>query len=564
MTSNTTQPLVIKNWQEAIADSPLLGFGHVRNANIDAYPGAIASQGIPTSLILSLTSRTFTANAGTDVCTASGSLSSQNFTGKAVTFSSTGTLPAGLVAGTVYFLIYSSSTLFKVATTLQNANAGTAIDITDAGTGTHTIAEVAVGTVRSSCTDPRTGIRFFQDSNGRVWYDTGTRVYLLNGNTLTNSAGKGLVPFRTSDGTDTYLFAFRNAAIDVVKVTSTANLEAPSWSNSWQTLNTTAGSSNSHYAIVGQDNIIYFCDTRYVGSIKENSGSVFDPATGGTYTYNNQALDMPQDEVNEWLEELGTNLLIAGVTYNKIYPWDRISDSYNLPLNVPEIGIYRLKNIGNVVYILAGTRGNIYTTQGTYVRAFKSIPKYVSNNSITSLVQVTWGGIWSKSGSLMFGASMTQSGNSGVYLLTPDGRLTQDNIPSVGSQLVTTLIGNGEAYYMGSAGAIDYIDTSNLYTSYETVIQSKIYLVGDKTHKASYSEIQVQTLTPASTGHIRIKYRTNENGTFADFPGGAVAFTADGTSTSFDADIGLIDIENIQIQIEMDGNFILAEVTLKP
>lgn len=564
MTSNTTQPLVIKNWQEAIADSPVLGFGHIRNANIDAYPGAIVSQGIPTTLIQSLTSRTFTVVAATDICTASASLASGNFVSKAVQFTTTGTLPAGLSLNTTYFLIYIDATNFKVATTIALAEAGTAIDITDTGSGVHTVTEVAVGTVRSSATDSRTGVRYFQDSNGRVWYDSGTRVYLLNGNTLTNSSGKGLATFRTSDGADTYLFAFRNAAIDVIKITATANLQTPVWSNSWQTLNSSAGSGNSHYAIVGQDNIIYFVDGRYVGTIRENAGSVFDPATGGTYTYNNQALDMPQDELNEWIEELGAQLLVAGVTYNKIYPWDRVSDSYNLPLNVPEIGIYRLKNIGNVIYILAGTKGNIYTTQGTYVRPFKSIPKYVANNSVTSLVQVTWGGIWSKSGSLLFGASMSQSGNSGVYLLTPDGRLTQDNIPAAGSGLPTTLIGNGESYYLGSAGGIDYIDTTNLYTSYQTVIQSKVFVVGNKTQKSTYSEIEVQTLTPPSTGNMRIKYRTNINGTFADFPAGAVTFTADGTNTSFIDEVGLIDIENIQIQIEMDGNFIIEEVRLIP
>ena len=127
MTSNTTQPLVIKNWQEAIAESPVVGFGHIRNGNLDAYPGSIASQGIATSLIQSLTSRTFTADAATDICTASGSLASGNFVAKAVTFSSTGTLPAGLTAGTTYFLIYLSSTTFKVATTIANANAGIAI-----------------------------------------------------------------------------------------------------------------------------------------------------------------------------------------------------------------------------------------------------------------------------------------------------------------------------------------------------------------------------------------------------------------------------------------------------
>lgn len=562
MTSNTTQPLIIRDWQEAIADSPSVGFGLMRATDIERFQGAVSVSSIPSAQFLSITSRTFTADASTDVCTASGSISSSNFLGTAVTFSSTGTLPAGLTAGTTYYLIYLTATTFKVATTLANANAGIAINITDAGTGTHTMTQVPLGTVRSSCIDSRVGTQFFQDSNGRVWYQSG-RLYLLNGNTLTNSSGKGLVTFRTSDGSKTYLFVFRNAVIDVVEVTGTSQKENPTWSNSWQTLNTTAGSSNSHYSIVGQDNIIYFVDSRYVGSIRENAGSVFDPASSATYTYNNQALDMPQDEVNEWLEELGSQLLVAGLTYNKIYPWDRVSDSYNLPLNVPEIGVYRLKNIGNVVYILAGTKGNVYTTQGTYVRPFKSIPKYVSYNNL-AYGNVTWGGVATKSGGLLFGVGVTESGNSGVYLLYPDGRLVIDNYPLSGSAIVNTIIATNDAYYMGYAGGVDSIDTSNRWTGYACVIHSKIYNVGNKTQKASYSEIEVQTLTPPSTGNIRIKYRGKQNGSFSDFPSGAVTFAADGSTLSFNADIGLIDIENLQIQIEMDGDFVVDEVRLIP
>ena len=151
-----------------------------------------------------------------------------------------------------------------------------------------------------------------------MWYNqNGTRLFLLNGNTITNTSGKGIVCFRTSDGTDTYLFVFRNNAIDVVKVTGTSNLETPSWTSGWQTMNTAAGITNSHYAINAQDNLIYFCDSRYIGSIMEKAGSVFDPSNAATYTYNNQALDTPQDEILEWLEEQGTNLLSAGLTYNK-------------------------------------------------------------------------------------------------------------------------------------------------------------------------------------------------------------------------------------------------------
>lgn len=58
-------------------------------------------------------------------------------TGDKVKFSVVGAnvLPAGLTAGTVYFVIAVSSTSIKVATTLALARAGTAVDLTDQGTG---------------------------------------------------------------------------------------------------------------------------------------------------------------------------------------------------------------------------------------------------------------------------------------------------------------------------------------------------------------------------------------------------------------------------------------------
>ncbi len=51
-----------------------------------------------------------------------------------------GAVPTGLTAGTVYYAINASTTTIKVATTVANAQAGTAVDITAAaGGGTHTI-----------------------------------------------------------------------------------------------------------------------------------------------------------------------------------------------------------------------------------------------------------------------------------------------------------------------------------------------------------------------------------------------------------------------------------------
>jgi hypothetical protein len=80
----------------------------------------------------------FTADASTDICTKAGH---DLATGDPVTLSTTGTLPGGLSAGGTYFIVAATTDTFKLAETPN----GTAIDITSAGTGTHTIT-VADGT----------------------------------------------------------------------------------------------------------------------------------------------------------------------------------------------------------------------------------------------------------------------------------------------------------------------------------------------------------------------------------------------------------------------------------
>lgn len=84
---------------------------------------------------------TFTADASTDICTytSTTSLPSNLLTGTRNRLTTTTTLPAGLATATDYYLIRVNDTTFKLATSYANAIAGTAINITDAGTGAHTI-----------------------------------------------------------------------------------------------------------------------------------------------------------------------------------------------------------------------------------------------------------------------------------------------------------------------------------------------------------------------------------------------------------------------------------------
>lgn len=88
-----------------------------------------------------VTAKTFTTDATTDTLTTA---SHGYKTGLKGQVSSTLTLPGGLAAATDYYVILVDDNSYKLATSYANAVAGTAIDITDAGTGVHTFTPAAL------------------------------------------------------------------------------------------------------------------------------------------------------------------------------------------------------------------------------------------------------------------------------------------------------------------------------------------------------------------------------------------------------------------------------------
>jgi hypothetical protein len=102
---------------------------------------------------------TFTANV-TDICTKN----SHGFTtGLLVRVSSTVTLPAGLSAGTDYYVIVGGVNTFSLSDSYAHAIAGTdIINIGDAGTGVHTITPTPIAgcSVKLECSN-----------NGTKWDD---------------------------------------------------------------------------------------------------------------------------------------------------------------------------------------------------------------------------------------------------------------------------------------------------------------------------------------------------------------------------------------------------------
>lgn len=91
------------------------------------------------------TDATFTADNTTDTCTATAH-GCVNDAGP-FTLSSTGTLPAGLDSVTRYYVGSTTANTFKLALSAALSDAGTFVNFTDNGTGTHTLVRTAtIGT----------------------------------------------------------------------------------------------------------------------------------------------------------------------------------------------------------------------------------------------------------------------------------------------------------------------------------------------------------------------------------------------------------------------------------
>lgn len=88
------------------------------------------------------TPQTCTVDAGTNNITCAGH---GYVTGESVSFTSTTTLPSPLAINTEYYVIYVDTNTFQLATSYYLSSIGTVIDITDAGTGTHSVYALGGG-----------------------------------------------------------------------------------------------------------------------------------------------------------------------------------------------------------------------------------------------------------------------------------------------------------------------------------------------------------------------------------------------------------------------------------
>lgn len=395
------------------------------------------------------------------------------------------------------------------------------------------------------------GQKFYLSSDGG---ESWTKITGNNG-----GFGQGLVFWKG------YWFVFRTTTIDILS----SPYGSANWTLSWKTIDS---DGDFHPAIWAQNDKLYFGAGRYVGSIMENDGQTFDPSNAATYTFTQQALDLPANCKIRCISELGSYLLLGvwqgsssyDYPISSIYKWDRVSASFEYPLQINDTGgIYQMININNLIYFIAGNKGKIYITDGNTIKKISELPLSIVDVGQSFLIPNP-GAIINYNNRLLFGTGAGYGiGGMGVWSLN-NGKLTIENIIStgedgsssgVGSVNIGCLLQFQSSTYLigwlnGSTYGIDRIVNDTRYTSYQSFIESQFYKLGTKRNPVTLEHFEIHLDRPLTTDQgIKFKYRLNLNDSWTTLE--TFDFATDGGVSLKWFQKSITNIQSIQFRIEL-------------
>lgn len=315
-----------------------------------------------------------------------------------------------------------------------------------------------------------------------------------------------------------------------------------------------------HVIHVGQDDVAYITDGRYIASLQEIAGQTFDPDDSNTFTWNAAALDLPEGYVASTLSELGTYLVI-GTYYSEVlnrgnraelFPWDRISPSFGIPQRTKGNGVWQTIAEGNILYSLVDRRnGKVYASNLTTFELQREL------RTIADELSLHPDAVEALENELLFGIGSDEPGteNCGVYSFS-DGAMTLRNVLSGGDSAVEigSLLNVGEGQFLaswtdGTNHAVDVISDVR-YDSYATVLESPVFTVGTALQPTAFTQVDINLAKKLSAGQgVRVKYREHLDddwtlvGTFDYATFGAVAH--------MNTEAGTGDVTTIQLRIEL-------------
>lgn len=446
--------IIIGGFDKGIGASPYVGLTDVKNVNVTTIPGeasvafktsSVSQAPVYTNIIINQTGisnvySTTQATLGLEDNQAI-SISASTITGL-----NTGSTPLYITSssaggGTTTFSLtqtYGGGAGFITGTSGQATLS--VVPMIFGPRGALTKNYFAESRAQSGGTSATILAHWVADSNGRVWSDTvttqgggatATNSWTYTGNTIdaTDSRGNGLVYFGSqgTNGVDGWLFLFRRAQIDYLKVIADGTAIAPSvlsWVYGWKPSTGTINESGyltktnvygstapfSHEAIItpgGFGGFVNYCDSYNIGQFSQASRATpFNPQGLTTYNFATFGI-LPTTDVAQCLSYFGANMLIGGIQ-NLVYPWDLVSSNPQSPLIVlPENNTTSIVTGANSAYIFAGNTGRIYITNGSNANLWKKVPDHISGAVQPILA---WGGTTYGRNKLLFGLFTSQGG----------------------------------------------------------------------------------------------------------------------------------------------------------
>lgn len=326
-----------------------------------------------------------------------------------------------------------------------------------------------------------------------------------------------------------------------------------------------------HPMIVGQDDILYGGAGRYVFSLQEVSGQDFRAGTAATFTFTSRALDLPEQYRVRCIEELGEKLMIGTWVGNNIqdqkvadiFPWDRTSDSFGLPIRMRDNGIQSMLNVDGLLYFFSGLRGNLNATDGSTVKELiKEIPQQIINNDGgLGIFEMLPSQMIQHGGKIIFASNSNtfDTNYAFSYEISSDSLAIENTVSggTGGSMALGGLLSVTTRDYLigwdnGSSAAIDKVTGGRRYSSYSAFATSPYIKMGTKSNPEPLSEIEISLEKPLTTGEgIRLSYRTDTSASFTTIPDGTVDFATYGAVQEQHIPFRLEVTNGIQIRVEV-------------
>lgn len=221
------------------------------------------------------------------------------------------------------------------------------------------------------------------DTNSRVWEATsltGTWTFLSSSNTTTGGGDK--------DGI-AYWCGF------LIKTRQSSGIDF--WNGStWASVagSPTLSAAVKHFCYVGDDNVLYITNGPYVASFElddPTDPNGLDLSNTATFTFNATTLQLSITDQAQSLCDVGSggasgSTLLIGGSQNYIYPWDKVSPSFDKPIYVAEPFIFNLVSANQNAFVFAGgnnvsnnavSNGTIYITNGSQAEEWFHMPDYI-------------------------------------------------------------------------------------------------------------------------------------------------------------------------------------------